>query len=80
MDEDVIGIFAFLALGTFALVVFAISILVWCRIVGRTGLSAWLGLLMFVPIANLVMFLVLAFGRWPIEDELQRLRTQAAGG
>jgi hypothetical protein len=33
-----------------------------------------MSLLMLVPIANLVAILLLAFSRWPIEDELDRLR------
>jgi hypothetical protein len=35
--------------------------------------------LMFIPIANLVMFLVLAFSEWPILKELRALK-QSSGG
>jgi bacteriorhodopsin len=45
-----------------------------CRIFARTGQRAYLGLLMFVPGVNLLMFLALAFGRWPAERELRALR------
>ncbi len=44
------------------------------RICAKTGYSGALGLLMLVPVANLVLLLVLAFGSWPIEEELRRLR------
>jgi len=54
----------------------ALAIFVWCRIFGKTGYPWALGLLMFVPIANLVMFLVLAFSTWPIERELKALKDQ----
>ncbi|MDH4201522.1 MAG: hypothetical protein OEV87_01335 [Phycisphaerae bacterium] len=33
-----------------------------------------MGLLMMVPIANLIMMCILAFGQWPIHRELQALR------
>ena len=45
-----------------------------CRILARTGRHAGLGLLMFVPGINLLLFLFLAFGRWPAERELKALR------
>jgi hypothetical protein len=31
---------------------------------------------MFVPIANIVMFLIFAFGKWPIEDKVARLESK----
>jgi hypothetical protein len=45
-----------------------------CRIFARTGRHAGLGVLMFVPGVNLILFLVLAFGRWPMEQEVRALR------
>ena len=50
------------------------TIVVWWRIFGKTGYSGALGLLMLVPVANLVMFLILAFSTWPIEKELKALK------
>ncbi len=44
------------------------------RILAKTGYSGALGLLMFVPFANFILLLVLAFGTWPIETEVRRLR------
>jgi len=44
---------------------FVLAIVVWCRILGKTGYSRALGLL---------MFLVLAFSTWPIERELKALK------
>lgn len=57
-----------------SLAVLILSIVVWWRIFAKAGYSGALGLLMFVPIANVIVLLVLAFGRWPIEEELERLR------
>jgi len=52
----------------------AFTVLIWWKIFSKAGYSGALGLLMLVPIANLVMVLVLAFGRWPIHEELNHLR------
>ncbi len=56
------------------LAVFILSIIIWWKIFAKAGYSGALGLLMFVPIANIIVLLILAFGRWPIEEELDRLR------
>lgn len=60
-----------LAIGLLSVI---LSIVVWWRIVAKTGYSGALGLLLFVPIANIVLVLVLAFSTWPIEEEVKRLR------
>ena len=49
----------------------------WIRIFSRVGWPAWLGVLLFVPVVNLVVFLLFAFKEWPIE---QRLRSVAQVG
>src|SRR5258708_17952854 len=56
------------------------SVIVYWRIFAKAGYSGALGLLMFVPIANIVMLCVLAFGEWPIYKELNYLRQMAARG
>jgi hypothetical protein len=43
-------------------------------IFARTGQPASLGFLMFLPGVNLILFLLLAFGRGPIKAELRDLR------
>lgn len=55
----------------------AFAALVWWRILSKTGHSGWLGLLMLVPIANVVLILILAFGEWPIHRELSDLRLRS---
>ncbi len=47
-------------------------------IFAKAGYSGALGLLMFVPLANIIVLLVLAFARWPIQKEVDSLRQQAA--
>jgi hypothetical protein len=56
-------------------VVFAV--IIWWRICSKAGYSGVLGLLMLVPLANIILLLVLAFGTWPIEEEVRRLRAPA---
>ena len=60
----------------FCLITTAIAVLIWCRIFSKAGYSWALGLLMLVPIANIIMPFVLAFGDWPIRKELRQLRQQ----
>lgn len=60
-----------------ALIAVAIKVLIFCKIFSKAGYSWALGLLMLVPIANIIMPFVLAFGDWPICRELRRLKEQA---
>ncbi|HCO96230.1 MAG TPA: hypothetical protein DIU00_20200 [Phycisphaerales bacterium] len=59
------------------LITVGIQILVFCKIFSKTGYSWALGLLMLVPIANLIMLFVLAFAEWPIERELRSFKQQS---
>ena len=63
-----------LLLGLISLV---FAVIVWWRICSKAGYSGVLGLLMLVPLANIILLLVLAFGTWPIEEEIRRLRSPA---
>jgi len=51
----------------------AFWVYIWFRLVGKTGNNPWLGLLMVVPIANLVLLIWLAFSEWPIERRADTL-------
>lgn len=41
----------------------------WIRIFRRAGFNPGLGFLMFIPIINVLLFLLFAFFEWPIERE-----------
>ena len=58
------------------LIVFIILTLIYCKIFSKAGYCWALGLLMLVPIANIIMPFVLAFGDWPIQKELRLLKQQ----
>jgi hypothetical protein len=60
-----------------ALIVF--SLIIYWKIFSKAGYSGAMSLLMFVPIANIVVLCILAFGEWPIYRELNQLRQMAAG-
>ncbi len=59
-----------------AIIVAAIKALLFCKIFAKAGYPWALGLLMLVPIADIIMVLVLAFGNWPIRRELETFRKQ----
>ena len=56
-----------------ALGVLIVKALICCKIFAKAGYCWALGLLMFVPIANIIMIFMLAFGEWPIQRQLRRL-------
>jgi hypothetical protein len=58
------------------LIVLIIKILIYCKIFSKAGYCWALGLLMLVPIANIIMPFVLAFGDWPIQQKLRLLKQQ----
>jgi hypothetical protein len=59
-----------IVLGIVALVVAA-----WCMIFKRAGYPWAMGLLSVVPIANFVIVLFLAFSKWPVEREVEELKS-----
>lgn len=60
----------------FALFMTIIQIVAFCKIFSKAGFNWALGLLMLVPIANIVMFFYLAFAEWPIQRELSSYKQQ----
>src|SRR5688572_12137088 len=52
-----------------------LALFIWGSIFKKAGYSFWMGLLMFVPIANFIWLIVFAFSKWPIHQELEALRS-----
>ncbi|MFH1882056.1 MAG: hypothetical protein ABIL62_05015 [Planctomycetota bacterium] len=71
----IIAIFAIFGIFLF-LIVAIITALIFCKIFSKAGYCWALGLLMLVPIANIIMPFVLAFADWPIQKELRLLKQQ----
>lgn len=53
-----------------------LSIIATVKIVTKAGYSGWWVLMAFVPVANVVMFLIFAFSKWPVLQKLEALRRQ----
>jgi len=60
----------------FWLAIVVITIVAYCKIFSKAGYGWAIGLLMIVPVANLIVMLVLAFGDWPVLKELRALKAQ----
>jgi hypothetical protein len=71
--ENAIGLICMLG---FIVAILALVITIWWKIWDKTGYGGALSLLMLLPIVNLIMLLVLAFGDWPVQQELRRLRRE----
>lgn len=56
-----------------ALGIVIVKALICCKIFAKAGYCWAFGLLMFVPIANIIMVFMLAFGEWPIQRQLRQL-------
>ena len=60
----------------FGLIATAIKLLIFCKIFSKAGYSWALGLLMLIPIADIIMVFYLAFADWPVQKEVRQLRQQ----
>ncbi len=58
------------------LIVVIIKVVIFCKIFSKAGYCWALGLLMLVPIANIIMPFILGFGDWPIQKEMRLLKQQ----
>jgi hypothetical protein len=66
-----VGLLFVVAIGVFGV---ALLWLVPGRIFAQAGYSRWLGLIVAIPVANLIVLVWFAFAEWPIRVELERLR------
>ncbi|HEU0002741.1 MAG TPA: hypothetical protein VFQ36_17665 [Ktedonobacteraceae bacterium] len=55
------------------------AVIIWWRIFSKAGYSGARSLWLFVPIANLIVIIMLAFSEWPVQRELNQLRQMAGG-
>jgi hypothetical protein len=61
------------------LAIVAFSIWIYWRIFAKAGYNGALSLLNLIPgVGPLICVLILAFGRWPIEDQLALLQSGAS--
>jgi hypothetical protein len=64
----------------FALVLFALLTLAGTRAVAKAGYPSWVALLFVVPVVDLVILLVIAFMKWPVERRLELAEQRARPG
>jgi len=80
-SPELFGAGIFLIILVIILIVVAITIIPYWKIYQRTGQSGAMSLLQLIPLVNIIMLYILAFGDWPIERELgevkQKLRKQS---
>ena len=69
---------ALLCMAGILLVVVALVITIWWKIWEKAGYGGAMSLLMLIPIVGFIMLLVLAFGDWPVQQEVRRLRRELA--
>ena len=62
------------------LIVAVLPLIAFWRIFSKAGYPGALGILMIVPVVNLVMFFFLAFAEWPVLKELAALRNSRVSG
>ena len=65
--------------GLMLLAVIVLKLVICCKIFAKTGYGWALGLLMLIPIVDIIMAFVLAFGDWPVCRELRMLKQQRLG-
>ncbi|HEV2580018.1 MAG TPA: hypothetical protein VGT44_04120 [Ktedonobacteraceae bacterium] len=72
------------AVGGVTLIVFlaiaVFTVIIYWRIVSKAGYNGAMSLLLFIPIANLIMIIIFAFSEWPIQKELNQLRAMSGRG
>jgi uncharacterized membrane protein YhaH (DUF805 family) len=72
--EPAIAIAFALLFAFIVLVILTIKLLICCKIFSKAGYSWALGLLMLIPIVNIIMAFFLAFADWPVRRELRSLK------
>jgi hypothetical protein len=70
----------FAVFGVFFLLVFVFSLVCQIKIITKAGYSGWYVLTAFVPILNIVMFVVFVFGKWPIQTRLENAERSGSRG
>ena len=72
--EPAVAIVIAFSVAFFVLVILAVKLLICCKIFSNAGYSWALGLLMLIPIVNIIMAFFLAFADWPVNKELRLLK------
>lgn len=79
MPESAADVFAtsILTIGCIYLGVMAFFIAMWWNIFTKAGYDGARAFLLLIPVVNLIIMIMFAFGEWPMRRELEALRMQA---
>ncbi|SFK17426.1 hypothetical protein [Cellulomonas sp. KH9] len=72
---EVVGI---VLVGALYVAVLLFGIYLYMRVARKAGWTIWHGLLMLVPLANVVFIIMFAFTEWPVERRLREAEAQLA--
>jgi len=74
-----LGVILILFIAFIVLVVTAIKVFSFCRIFSKAGYSWAFGLLMLLPMSEVVIPLILAIMEWPVSRELRLFKQGQSG-
>ena len=66
-----------MVLSIVSLLLTILNVIIFCKLFQKTGRPWALGFLVLLPMAGLIILLFLAFGRWPVLEELSALKAAA---
>jgi hypothetical protein len=70
----------FIVFGVISVVVSIFFLICEAKIISKAGYSGWFVLTGFVPILNIVMFIIFAFAKWPVQEQLEAAQRGAGRG
>jgi hypothetical protein len=65
----------FMELATILILLLVVTGACWINIFAKAGFRSSMGYLMLIPAVNIFVFMRFAFGKWPIEQQLERQHT-----
>ena len=78
-DQDQMSGVVVIVMIAIAIPLYIVVIWAFVRIIQKAGYSGWSVLWYFVPIANIVVFFIFAFGDWPVTKRIRELEHGAFG-
>jgi hypothetical protein len=64
----------------FAIVLLVVGTIGGMRVATKAGYPAWVSLLFLVPVVDLVVLVVVAFSKWPVERRLEQVSRYRPAG
>lgn len=74
MGDEIAGLYCMF--GLVGLGLWAFSIIAWWQIFQKAGFDGARAFLLLIPLVNLIIMIMFAFGEWPMRREIEQLRMQ----